>query len=66
MPHNYHETILSNILLAVGTVTAGTVQLVELDLYLGIAVKMVSFVSLVIVIAINIDKLPNLIKKWRK
>ena len=63
---NHSETILSNIMLAVGTAGAATSTIVELDLFLGIAVKCVSFVSLVIVIAINIDKLPDIIRKWMK
>ena len=63
---NHTETILSNIMLAVGTAGIATTKLVQFDLKLGIAVKIVSFISLVIVIAINIDKLPDLIKKWMK
>ena len=66
MPHNHHETILSNIMLAVGAATAGTAHLVSLDLYLGIAVKMVSFCSLLIVIALNLPKLLKKIEEWRK
>lgn len=64
MPHN-QEIITTKISLLLGTITAG-LGLADLDLLLSVALKAVSIISFVIVIALNVDKLIKKIKDWTK
>ena len=43
---------------------AATFTLADIDLILGIVLKSISIISFTIVIAINVEKFINTIKKW--
>lgn len=59
------EEILSKCSLVLASITAG-LTLADWDLILGMVLKGVSIISFAIVIAINVDKLSDKIKKWVK
>ena len=60
-----HDLLSTKIGLILGTITAG-LTLADFDLILGIVLKGVSILSFLVVIALNIDKLFEKIKKWIK
>lgn len=57
------EMMTTKLGLIVGAVAA-TLTLADIDLILGIVLKSISIISFTIVIAINIEKFVNTIKKW--
>lgn len=57
------DLMLSKISLTLGIITGG-LTLADWDLILGITLKMVSIISFIVVIAINVDKLVDRMKKW--
>jgi len=61
----HQEEILSKCSLVLASITAG-LTLADWDLILGMVLKGVSIISFAIVIAINVDKLSDKIKKWFK
>lgn len=58
-----NEDLISKCGLILGSITA-TMTLAEWDLILSVVLKLVSIISFTLVIALNVDKLANKIKKW--
>jgi len=58
-----NEDIVSKCGLVLGSITA-TMTLVDWDLILSVALKVVSIISFTLVIALNVDKLSEKLKKW--
>lgn len=62
MKNNY-DILLTKVFLSIATATGATVKLLQdADLILGLVLKIVSIVSFVIVIALNLPKLIKMIK----
>jgi hypothetical protein len=58
-----NEDIVSKCGLVLGSITA-TMTLADWDLILSVALKVVSIISFTLVIALNVDKLSEKLKKW--
>lgn len=60
---NNNDLILTKLGLIIGSVTA-TMTLASVDLILAICLKSISIISFTIVIALNLEKFVELLKKW--
>lgn len=59
----HQDELVTKLGMILATVTAG-LTLADWDLIMGIILKGVSIISFTVVIAINVEKLSNTIKKW--
>lgn len=59
------EEVVTKLGMILATVTAG-LTLADWDLIMGIILKTVSIISFTVVIAINVEKLSDTLKKWFK
>lgn len=65
MKNNGLDILATKILLTVGTFTGATTKIIEdLNLLAELALKLVSIISFLIVIIINMPKLRQTIKDW--
>lgn len=61
-----NEQLQTKVFLLIGSVTGTTQMLQDMDLLAGIGLKIVSIISFVIVIAINLPKLVVMLKGFQK